>query len=168
MVVFAHCYKIISHAIDILAALEDSFGKLAMRQTILVYLIGANGAEMANLSLSEEILHLMPPLQTLKIILIGSECIDAAEQIAKHEQTLGSCLVRSLSWRWRNWIRESPSCQNSTSGKASFPFRRWMAHTVTLGEAGSQARKQGRAQYRRIWAEPCSMRNSAKFRGAEW
>jgi splicing suppressor protein 51 len=77
--------------LTILAALEDSLGDLATRQTILIHLIGANGKESANLMLFEEILHLVPPLQTFKVILIGPDLFVAAEKNTKPEHSLESC-----------------------------------------------------------------------------
>jgi mitochondrial splicing suppressor protein 51 len=70
--------------LTILAALEDSINDLSARKTISIHLIGAAAREFGILVLFEEILHLVPSLQTLKIVLIGPNAGPSTEQTEQH------------------------------------------------------------------------------------
>ena len=61
----------LSMALTILAALEDSISDLSTRQSLSIFLIGAKAMEQESLWVFEELLHLLPTLQTLKLMLIG-------------------------------------------------------------------------------------------------
>jgi mitochondrial splicing suppressor protein 51 len=91
--------EVLSMPLTILAALEDSLIDASARKTLSVHMLGANAREYNNLKLFEEILHLVPSLQTLKIVLIGPGC-DAAEQ-KTDETLLESCPACSSSGRKR-------------------------------------------------------------------
>jgi mitochondrial splicing suppressor protein 51 len=57
--------------LTILAALEDNIVDLSTRQKLEIHLVGATGREAQHLVLFEEFLHLLPRLETLKLVLIG-------------------------------------------------------------------------------------------------
>jgi splicing suppressor protein 51 len=61
----------LSMAISILAALEKSIPDLSTRQILSISLIGAGQMENAGLWVFEELLHLLPALQTLNLMSIG-------------------------------------------------------------------------------------------------
>lgn len=82
--------EVLTMPLAILAALEDSSNDLSTRKTISIHLIGARGKEFQNLMLFEEILHLVPSLQTLKIVLVGPNSASAAEETT-NEIGLESC-----------------------------------------------------------------------------
>lgn len=61
----------LSSMLTIVAALEATVPDLATRKTLTLHLVGADTAEMGLLSAFEELLHLLPALQTLHYVLVG-------------------------------------------------------------------------------------------------
>ena len=61
----------LSMAISILEALEKSMHDLSTRQSLSISLIGAGAMEFDGLWVFEELLHLLPALQTLNLMYIG-------------------------------------------------------------------------------------------------
>ncbi|KAE9380958.1 hypothetical protein N431DRAFT_396252 [Stipitochalara longipes BDJ] len=61
----------LSMPISILAALKKSTHDLSTRQSLSISLIGAGEMEIAGLWVFEELLHLLPALQTLNLIFVG-------------------------------------------------------------------------------------------------
>lgn len=59
--------------LSVVAALEDSISDLSSREELELHLVGAAGKEFRNLSLFEELLHLLPSLRHLKVVLAGPE-----------------------------------------------------------------------------------------------
>jgi splicing suppressor protein 51 len=93
--------ELLTMPLTILAALGDNSSDIAARKTILIHLIGACGRELANLMLFEEILHLVPSLETLRIVLIGPGSVPAAEQMTRNEFALESCPACSFRGKKR-------------------------------------------------------------------
>lgn len=91
--------EVLTMPLTILAALEDSPNDLLTQKTISIHLIGAGGKEFQNLMLFEEILHLVPSLQTLNIILIGPK--SAAAKQTTNEISLETCPACSSRGRKR-------------------------------------------------------------------
>lgn len=57
--------------LTIIAALEESIPDISTRKRLEIHLVGATGREAQQLVLFEEFLHLLPKLETLKLVLIG-------------------------------------------------------------------------------------------------
>lgn len=89
----------LSMPLTILAALEDSAIDISTKKTLSIHLIGAAGKEFQNLILFEEILHLVPSIQTLRIVLIGPNSAAAGQRI--DEVVLSNCPACSASGRKR-------------------------------------------------------------------
>lgn len=83
--------------LTILAALEDSGIDISTKKTLTIHLIGAAGKEFQGLLIFEEILHLAPALQKLRIVLIGPHCV--AEGQPTHEGPLTPCAACSSTGR---------------------------------------------------------------------
>jgi mitochondrial splicing suppressor protein 51 len=140
----------LSMPLTILAALEDSSIDLLTRKILSIHLIGASGKEFHNLMLFEEILHLLPSLQTLKIVLIGPNSASAAGGNT-NEIELESCPPCSSRGRKRtvalyrclyhDYIKESQYQKPDLavlfhSGRSQAEEESWHPTTKFLVEAG--------------------------------
>lgn len=78
--------------LTIIAALEQSIPDLASRKRLEIHLIGATGREAQHLVLFEEFLHLLPKLETLKLVLVGPRSFfgDGSTE-PEREMTLECC-----------------------------------------------------------------------------
>jgi splicing suppressor protein 51 len=68
---FRYGTSTLSMALTILAALEESISELPSRRSLSIFLIGARAREIESSWVFEELLHLLPTLQTLKLMFIG-------------------------------------------------------------------------------------------------
>lgn len=72
--------------LTIIAALEASIPDLSTRKRLELHLVGATGREAQQLVLFEEFLHLLPKLETLKVVLVGPNSTPGDGDLAKEIQ----------------------------------------------------------------------------------
>lgn len=72
--------------LTILSALEDSVKDLATQKSLTLHIVGADAREAQQSVLFEELLHLLPSLQSLKILLVGPESYFANGEESKEEE----------------------------------------------------------------------------------
>jgi splicing suppressor protein 51 len=65
-----------SFQLTLIAALEATILNVGARVSINLHIIGASGAEYASLPAFEEVLHLLPSLETLNISFVGLNVLD--------------------------------------------------------------------------------------------
>jgi len=143
--------EILTMPLTILAALEDSSNDLPTWKTISIHLVGAHGKEFQNLMIFEEILHLVPSLQTLKIILVGPNSASAAEG-TKNEIALESCpactsrgrerIVTLYRGLYHDYVEESQYQKPDLavlfhSGRSQAEEESWYPTTKFLVESGT-------------------------------
>ncbi|KAK4544466.1 hypothetical protein LTR36_004357 [Oleoguttula mirabilis] len=75
--------------LTILAALEDAVPGLPSIATLTLHIVGAAGKEFRRLKLFEEILHLLPTVEHLRVVLVGPESPgSSAGQTGDYEQDI--------------------------------------------------------------------------------
>jgi splicing suppressor protein 51 len=145
----------LSMAISILAALEKSTPDLSTRQTLSISLTGAGGMEAVGLWVFEELLHLLPALQTLNIMSIGPankfspsfssdgkgdvmECKNCAECVSSNKRRFWG----QYSGLYHDYVNTS-YCQKPDlavlfhSGRAESAVKDWAPTTKILVDTGT-------------------------------
>lgn len=138
--------------LSIAAALEDSQGDLSTKPTISVHLVGAALKEHQNLMMFEEMLHLLPRLQHLKVTLIGPARADQSDGQPSQEISCNVCESCSRSGRTRtaalykglyHEFAKTPQYQRPDiavlfhSGRTQEAVESWMPTTRFLVESGT-------------------------------
>jgi splicing suppressor protein 51 len=137
--------------LTVLAALEENLKDLSTRQTVSIHIVGATGREFHNLPIFEEILHLVPSLQTINITLIGPRSVAVIEQ-TKNEIILQCCNACSSHGRKRtvalytglyhDYVKESMYQKPDlavlfNSGRSQEEEESWLPTTKFLVESGT-------------------------------
>jgi splicing suppressor protein 51 len=145
----------LSMPISILAALEQGTHDLSTRQSLSISLIGAGGMETAGLWVFEELLHLLPALQTLNLMFIGPankispsdssdgkgdvmECENCAECVSSNKRRFWS-LYGGLYHDYVNtsYYQKPDLAVLFHSGRAECAVKDWAPTTRFLVDSGT-------------------------------